>query len=230
MQTTLGEAVAATLIAPSVLPVATMGARIEDPVTRAIQSYWRPAALDPVAWEWNVVLDAPLSIGEYNLVWRTDDPEPPEMEVFIPLAVTSIAGSAAPIGGPYDWAPTVEEVAAQTPAYTRGGFDDDRIDAGAEQGTYTADTSPTADEVTAEILSACEEIAGRVGVPIPVNQFGLAKATAIQRVKASIAADKQPAGTDDASGEYRGAIARYLANLDALIENSRQPTGTNHLH
>jgi hypothetical protein len=226
MQATLGEDVVATLVAPSVLPAFPMGARIEVPYTRAIVSYWRPAAYDPVSGLWTVVLEAPVAAGDYQLVWRDSGPEPPEMEVMIPLVAARAGVEGVIVGGPWPWQPSVEEVAAETPAYTRGGFDDDRESAGAEQGEFTEDTSPRRSEVEErKIPTACEEIAGRVGTGIPESQYGLAKITAIWHVKASIAADKQPAGTDDATGEYRSAIARYLANLEALILNSRPRGG-----
>jgi hypothetical protein len=129
--------------------------------------------------------------------------------------------------GPYPWAPSVEEVAEVTPAYTRGGFDDDRESAGAEQETsggvptFTDDTVPNRTHVAGLILAACEEVAGRVGVTIPLAQYGLARITAKWHVAAAIAAAKQPAGTDDASGEYRGHILNFRNSLDALIALSR---------
>lgn len=225
MQATLGVDVVATLVAPSVLPAFPMGARIEAAYTRAIQSYWRPAAYDPVTGLWTVVIEPPLAAGEYQLVWRDSGPEPPELEVFIPLAVSAAGAAAIVPGEPYPWAPTVAQVAAQTSAYTAGGFDDDREHAGDLEIDYTEDTSPTRSHVETLIQSATDEIAGRVAVVIPADQYGLARETAIAYCKAMIAADKQPAGTDDADGEYRGAIARYLSNLESLTENSRRPTG-----
>ena len=233
MQTTLGADVVATLVAPSVLPAYPMGARVEVPVTRAIVAYWRPAAYDPVTGVWTVVFPAdndPLALGEYNLVWRDSGPEPPELEVFIPLSIASTNGAGvvpAP-GGPYEWAPTVEEIAEVTPAYTRGGFDDDREYAGAEQiddaalPTYTADTEPSRTHVEGLITAAADEVQGRVGVAIPTSQYGLAKTTAKWHVAAAIAAGKQPANTDDASGEYRGHIANFRASLDALVVLARR--------
>jgi len=225
MQSTLGSDLVATLVAPGVLPAFTVGARIEVPETRAILAYWRPAVYDELTGVWTVAFaDSPLLVGEYNLVWRDSGPEPPEFEVFIPLAVVAAnGGGAVPLpGGPYQWAPTVEEIAEVTPAYTTGGFDDDRPSAGAQQGTYTTSTEPTADEVTAKIVSACDEVQGRVGVAIPASQFGLAKTTAKWHVAAQIAAGKQPANTDDATGEYRGHIANFRASLDALVVLARR--------
>lgn len=93
MRTALGDVVVGQLIAPAD-PPANMGARIEVPYTRQIVSYWRPAEfVDGVdlignpARLWQVVLDGPPEAGDYLFVFRTGDPEPPEMEVFFPLAV-----------------------------------------------------------------------------------------------------------------------------------------------
>jgi hypothetical protein len=231
MKAALGDDLVATLVAPSPLPAYPMGARIEVPYTREILAYWRPAVLDGPLGIWTVAFaDSPLIVGEYNLVWRDSGPEPPELEVMIPLAIGTTLGSATggvlPPGGPYDWAPTVEEIAEVTPAYTAGGFDDDRVSAGAGQTnggvpTYTADTTPTLAHVEGLIVAACDEIAGRVGVGIAESQYGLAKATAKWHVAAAIAAGKQPAGTDDASGEYRAHIANFRNSLDALVVLAR---------
>jgi len=237
MQSTLGSDLVATLVAPGVLPAFPVGARIEVPETRAILAYWRPAVYDETTGVWTVAFaDSPLLVGEYNLVWRDSGPEPPEFEVFIPLAVVAAnGGGAVPLpGGPYTWAPTVEEIAEVTPAYTAGGFDDDRPSAGAGQETtdgtptYTADTTPTLAHVEGLITAACDEVQGRVGVAIPPSQYGLAKTTAKWHVAAAIAAGKQPAGTDDASGEYRGHIANFRASLDALVVLARR--GASRLH
>lgn len=80
------DVVVAQLQAPAA-PPANMGARIEVPYTRAIVSYWRPAVLDEVTNIWSVELERPVDAGDYLLVFRTGDPEPPEMEVFFPLFV-----------------------------------------------------------------------------------------------------------------------------------------------
>jgi hypothetical protein len=91
VQATLGSAVLATLVAPSVAPAFPIGARIEVPLTRAIVSYWRPAVRDDLTGDLSVVLDAPPAVGDYNLVWRDSGPEGPgertEFEVFVPLTV-----------------------------------------------------------------------------------------------------------------------------------------------
>lgn len=223
---TLGEDVVATLLSPGVPADSYLGARIEVPVTRAIVSYWRPAAYDPVADKWSVVLDSPLDTGEYNLVWRTGDAEPPAYEVFIPLAISVSTAVAVPPGSSPAWAPSVDDVARVTPAYTVGGFDDEGEFSGAQQTdagvpTYTEDTSPTRSHVEGLIQTACDEVQGRVGAPIPLAQNGLAKTTATWHVAAQVAATKMPAGTDDASGEYRAFIANFRNSLDELVLQAR---------
>lgn len=230
MQWTLGDDVVATLVAPSVLPDYPMGARIEVPVTRAIVARWRAAAYDDVLGQWTVAFTAAadaLVKGEYNLVWRDSGPEPPQLEVFIPLAVVASSTVAVAPGETAPWAPTVEDVANVTPAYTEGGFDDDRQFAGDPQltaegvPTYTDDTTPNKAHVQGLIQAAVDEVQGRVGVAIPLAQYGLAKTTAKWHAAAAVAAGKQPAGTDDATGEYRGHITNFRNSLDALVTLAR---------
>jgi hypothetical protein len=83
MEATLGGTVVATLHAPSIPPDTRMGARIEEPGTRLIASYWREAAY--VDGDWVVTLDAPITAGDYVLVFRDGGPEPPEFEYSVPL-------------------------------------------------------------------------------------------------------------------------------------------------
>lgn len=153
--------------------------------------------------------------GTYLVVWD-DGAEPP---VFASEELVVEAAEALPLPPPSapPWAPSVQEVADVTPAYTRGGFDDDREDAGAMRMTYTEFTEPTYADVEGLILGACEEVAGRVGVAVPLKHYGLARSTAKWHVAMSISAGKQPADTDDASGEYRGHVANFRACLDELV-------------
>jgi hypothetical protein len=64
-----------------------LGARVEAPATRAILSYWRPATFDATLDAWKVTLEVPATPGPHVLVWRTRDPEPPEFELAVPLAL-----------------------------------------------------------------------------------------------------------------------------------------------
>ncbi|HEY3021807.1 MAG TPA: hypothetical protein VGJ32_16530 [Solirubrobacteraceae bacterium] len=217
MQVVVSEEFTATLLAPDT--VTGLGARAEVPVTRAIVAYWQAGVRDPDTGVWSVTLDGVVAVGDYLLVWRTGDPDPPDYEVFVPLTV--VAAAAGVPADPSAWTPVLAEVAAVTPAYTRGGFDDDVPQAGAEQGTFTATTSPTAAHVEGLIDAAVDEVAGRVGVAVPAHLHGLAKRTAVWHVAAAISAGKLPAATDDATGEYRSHIANYRACLDELVSQSR---------
>lgn len=218
MQVLVGQTFTATHAAPAA--VGDLGARIEAPVTRAVVSAWTRATFDATTGLWAVVLDPPPDLGSYLLVWRTGDPEPPDYEVFIPLDVVDPL-TIPPAGG--DFTPTVQEVAYVTPAYTRGGFDDDTPQSGAEQGTYTDTTSPTADQVQGLIAAAVQEVQGRVGVAIPNAHLGLARRAAVWHVAATIAAQKVPAGVDESGSEYRAFLTNYTACLTELQSLAREP-------
>jgi hypothetical protein len=219
MQVVLNQPFTATSTAAADL--VGLGARVEVPGTRAIVSAWQPATWDATTALWSVALDAPPSLGDFLLVWRTNDPEPPSYESYIPVEVVAAAAGAP--AEPADFKPTTAEVAIVTPAYTRGGFDDDRPQAGAELGVYDETTSPTAVTVQGLIDAAADEVAGRVGVPIPLRLVGLAKRAVVWSVAASISAGKLPAQTDDAAGEYRSHIANYTACLTELVTLAREP-------
>jgi hypothetical protein len=82
--------------APGVPVTADMGARIESADgVRNILSYWRRATFDPEAHLWSVTLDSPPWAGDFNFVWRTGDPEPPDFELVLPLSVALPTVSAA---------------------------------------------------------------------------------------------------------------------------------------
>lgn len=201
--------------------ILALGARVEVPISRAIVTAYAAAAL--VEGVWHVTLVAPAPPGLYLLVWRTPDPEPPEYETFVPLSVATAASALDGVSDPSVWTPTVDEVAAVVPAYTRGGFDDDAEQSGGEQATFTTATSPTALHVQGLIVLAVAEVAGRVGTAIPTRLDGLAQTCVIWHVAAAISAGKLPADTEDASGEYRSHISNYRASLDELAIQARQP-------
>lgn len=85
MQAVAGMPLTATLAAPP--DVTTLGARLERPVTREIIAAWQPATL--LGSTWTVALDGPLEPGDYLLVWRTPDPEPPAYETFVPVCASA---------------------------------------------------------------------------------------------------------------------------------------------
>lgn len=94
MRIGVGDRVSAYLPAPADPSPYYMGARVEVPYTREIVSAWFVAVVEDTgdALRWVVDLDPPaLGAGDYNLVWRTGDTEPPVMEVFVPLMVVPTA-------------------------------------------------------------------------------------------------------------------------------------------
>lgn len=126
----------------------------------------------------------------------------------------------------YSWAPTIDDIARVSQNYTRGGFDDDDVQSEGEPGTFTENTEPTASEVEAMILTACDEVASRAGVtPLPTRCYTLAKTAAKWHVAMSIAADKAPQGTDDAGSEYRSKNLNYVNTLSELVSQARMAFG-----
>jgi hypothetical protein len=205
---------------PAAPPVAGLGARVEVPVTRAIVSAWQAATLDTDG-TWTVTLERPVDAGEYLLVWRTSDAEPPSYEAFVPLTVTSSFSPGATVDA--DWTPSLADVAALSHAYTRHDIDAVEQQAGAEHGIFDETTDPTADEVTGYIAAAMQEVAGRVGLtPDRLRAFpDLARRTAAWHAAATIEAEKQPEGTDEASSAHRWKWASYVACLNELITQAR---------
>ena len=139
-------------------PGVTLGARVEIPVTRAIVSYYQRAALSGGIW--TVTLDGIPEPGFFNFVWRTDDAEPPDYEVFIPIAIASSIAAGSGAGGvdypPVDLAevtPTVDDVAQLERTRTFDEYGNELI-------TFTDETRPTADEVLRVITDSVPIVMG----------------------------------------------------------------------
>lgn len=145
------EPFTAALVDPT-LSHGRLGARVETPVVRAIVSYWRVATL--TGGLYTVTLDAPLSPGAYELVWRTDE-DPPSFETFVPLiVVTDFEASTSADLPPIDIdaiTPSVDNVARLERTRCK-------TEAGIERDTFTADTWPTADAVEGLIQDALEHV------------------------------------------------------------------------
>lgn len=116
------------------------------------------------------------------------------------------------------WAPTVEDVAAVSPAYTRAP-----IEAGGEErGTFDETTDPTAGEVLGFIEAAVREITGRVGEG-PLDAWAdLAKQTAIWHAAATVEAERSPDGGDETTGAFSWKQGSYIACLNELISQARR--------
>jgi hypothetical protein len=166
MAVVAGTSFTATLVDPGGL-TAGVGARVEAPVTRAIVSYWRAATL--AGFLWSVTLDAPLTAGDYNLVWR-DVSDPPGYEIFVPLFVADITGPQLtpvtdwPVPDSSQVTPSVDDVAALERTRT--------IDAdGADQSTFTDATRPTVDDVSGLIDQAVAEVLSRLRPSFPATYY-----------------------------------------------------------
>jgi hypothetical protein len=145
-----------------------LGARIEVPYTRAIVSYWREAVKDVETGVWTVEIESPPGAGDYLLVWRTGDPEPPEYEVFFPLhvvAASDVSDSSFPAVDLDAIRPTVEDIAAleNTRLVTAGG---------GEAIVFDENSRPTADQVEALIGQATNLVAAEFPPRFPVTHYG----------------------------------------------------------
>lgn len=109
------------------------------------------------------------------------------------------------------WAPTVQDVADLSPAYTTG------------EGVFDEDTEPSAAQVEAFIRVAVTEVAGRVGVSAErLEQLSsLALAAATWHAAASVEAQKSPEGTDRSEAGYSWKQSSYIACLNELIPQAR---------
>jgi hypothetical protein len=154
MQAVAGQPFTTTLIDPAGISE-PLGARVEVPVTRAIVSAWQQATLDGATW--SVTLDAPVTPGEYLLVWRSGDPEPPVYETFLPLTVTAsgvVVGASEddfPLVNEEEVRPDVDDIANLANTRTASG-------GGGEISEFNEDTDPTATQVESLIDRAVEAV------------------------------------------------------------------------
>ena len=204
MQAVVSQPFVATLLTNE--GVTGLGARIEQPVTRAILDAWRPATRDPVTGVWSVTPVAPAAVGDYQLVWRTNDAEPPSYEMFIPLTV--VAAQAVGAGAVVWDAPTVDQVAELLRARTNV--------MGSERGTFDADTRPTADQVGALITTAAQDVVAHVSSEVPAEYAPEATRLTALRAAALIEASFFPDQLDTDRSAHRQYTAMYLSGVQAL--------------
>jgi hypothetical protein len=158
VQVTANENFTATLVDPAG-DIEYLGARVEVPVTREIVSFWRVAELTGATW--TVEMESPILPGDYLLVWRTGDPEPPDYETFIPLTVVA-AGIVIPV--PFDVVtvedvrPTIEDIVALEQTRTAAG-------GGGEIREFTDSTRPSSDEVENLIDQAVGAVLNQISEP-----------------------------------------------------------------
>ena len=140
-------------------PGVTLGARVEMPYTRAIVSYYQRATQDPQTRVWTVTLEGVPFTGMFQFVWRTDDAEPPEYEVMLPILVSASAlpaGGLQPVYGqnypPVDRGAVTPTVAGVSKLERTRTVDD----AGNEYEVFNDQTRPTAQEVEGIIGDAVD--------------------------------------------------------------------------
>lgn len=167
MQVTAGQPFTSTLVDPAGL-TNPLGARVEVPVTRAIVSAYQLATRDGAAW--TVELDGPLEAGEYQLVWRTNDPEPPEFETFVPLIAV---GAGVVVGASEDDFPLVDEEAVRPDVDDIANLANTRTagGGGGEISQFTEDTDPTATQVEALIDRAVEAVLAQLPTRFAVSHY-----------------------------------------------------------
>lgn len=100
-------------------------------------------------------LDAPAVAGDYIIAWDSGGPWVTEDLVVGPTPGLPPADAPA-------WAPSVADVGALLHARTKDAN-------GAELGTFTEATRPTADQVVPLILNGCADVATFVGWELPLD-------------------------------------------------------------
>lgn len=213
MHAVVGQPLTTTLIAPAG-DITGLGARIEVPATRAIVSAWTAATQQGATW--TVTIDPPPTAGDFELVWRTSDPEPPDYEAFIPLTVVAAGTVGAAIATTDDITPAVADIAALLHART--------YVAGVETGTFDANTRPTGGQVDALIAMAVGDLVARVGVGIPLAYAEDAQRLAALQTASLIEASYFPAEIDTDRSAYRQYQAMYLNGVDQLVAAARRPS------
>jgi hypothetical protein len=164
---------------------------------------------------------SPAAHGEYRIEWDTAGATPRFGGEALHVGVLPTPADDSLPG----WAPTVQDIADLSPAYTRGLIDDPGQQAGAQQYGFDESTNPTADQVSALIEVAVREVTGRTARSAAALDAwaDLARVTAAWHVAASIEAEKAPEGADETNGAYGWKQASYVANLTALIRRAGTP-------
>lgn len=112
--------------------------------------------------------------------------------------------------------PTLDEVAAleRERTYAEGG----------QEGTFTNETRPTGVQVGQLIEFAVNDVLSRIGLQIPEKYWGEARRMASLQAAALIESSYFPAQLDSDQSAYRQYTAMFLAGMEKLVENVRQPS------
>lgn len=105
--------------------------------------------------------------------------------------------------------PTLADIGALLHARTNSG--------GTELGTFTADTTPTGDQVAALITMAIGDLGARVGVGIPTLYAAQARRLVALQTSSLVEASYFPGELDTDRSAYRQFQAMYLSGVESLI-------------
>jgi hypothetical protein len=237
VQAALGQPVVAETVAPPDVVIGgwRLGARIEYPVTRAVASYWRPATRSDDGTVYTVELEPPVDIGDYQLVWRTDDPSEdvntpentglagqlPVYEAFVPLAMIDQEAAAVieqdfPPVDRSRITPTCDDVGALERTRTID-------DSGNDVGTFTDTTHPTCEEVDSIIEQAVDDVLLELPEQFKVTHYDSIKRAvtfyAATLIETSYYREEMAPGTP--GDVYRTRYERMMGSMKERIEADR---------
>lgn len=112
--------------------------------------------------------------------------------------------------------PALDAVGALLHARTAAG--------GSELGTFTVDTNPTGDQVTALITMSVGDLVARVDVAIPAGYAEEAKRLVALQTASLVEASYFPGELDTDRSAYRQYQAMYLNGVESLIAAINRPT------
>lgn len=219
MQAVAGQPFTTTLIDPAGISD-TLGARVEVPVTRAIVSAYQLGTRDGALW--SVTLDGPIDPGEYMLVWRTNDPEPPAFEAMLPLFVSATGVAVAADGEPFPLVdedairPSTDEIALLSNTRTAGG-------GGGEINTFNEETDPTAQQVDTLIDQAVEAVLTQLPTRFSVDHYDRVQHAislyTLLLLEGSFFREQLESSSTDL---WRDLFTSTMTNLNTRIEEERR--------
>jgi hypothetical protein len=203
-------------------PAVGVGARIEVPITRAIASMFVLGTLDGTGM-WSVVLQAPGTSGDYNIVWMTTAAvDAPPFPIYVPLTAT-LGPVLSTVGGepdypnvsPDDVAPTLADVAILERTRTRG-------DDGTLYPTFTPQTFPSDTDVELVIDKATGMILSQIRADFNPKFYSqvmdLCALQAAILIEGSFFRNQDQAS---ATSAWRSLVAAGLTGLALQIEVDR---------
>lgn len=129
------------------------------------------------------------------------------------LSLLSLLTNAGGVIELPSWAPDPDDVAALLLARTGRAIDDDRT-SGPDRGTFTEDTTPTAEQVDRLIAFAVIEVIARVGAPIVESQQMQAQLVATIRAAYYAELATVPEGASDSD---RSAATNFALDYERRI-------------